>query len=441
MTEHERLKYGIRGGVMLERLFPAARGSWKVAGMLAKGLAAAVREFKQDRCALRASALTYYSLLSIVPVMAMAFGIAKGFGFEKLLEKELMIRFSGQEEVAMKMIEFSMKILGETKGGVMAAIGVLFLLWAVVKTLSHIEDAFNAIWVIERGRVLIRKFTDYLALFFTAPMLLIFSGSVTVFIKTHLQQMVAVSGVPVLFGTMASGFVKLLPYGTLWLLFTFLYLFIPNKKVDLKASFAGGVIAGTVYQVAQVVYISSQVGVSHYNAIYGSFAALPLFLIWLQASWLILLFGAEIAYVMGDSDMLGQKGGDLSSMSMRLKKLLSLRIVLVCVRRFARGVDPASDIGISTELKIPLKVVRMLLAWLVECRILSEVNTPDGPRYQPARDIESLSIMTVVKALEEKGQDTIAVSGTLEYEALEEAFDTFASAARLSPGERLIKDI
>ncbi|MBI9091247.1 MAG: YihY/virulence factor BrkB family protein [Desulfobacterium sp.] len=421
-------------------LFRAALNSWGKRAWSSVLIAA--KGFREDNCMLRASALTFYTLLSIVPVMAMAFGIAKGFGFEKVLEKELLTRLAGQEEAAHKIIDFSGKILAETKGGVMAAVGVILLAWAVVKLLGHMEEAFNAIWWVKESRTLIRKFSDYLALLFTAPLLLVFSGSFTVFVSTGLTRFFEAVGAPIFLETLVSLCLKILPFCTIWLLFFFLYVFIPNKKVEIKAALVGAVMAGSVYQLGQVIYISFQVGVSHYNAIYGSFAALPLFLFWLQASWILLLLGAEIAFAWESRRfIMDPKVGEYEDISIRTRKILSLRIALVCVQRFARGVAPLSDSDISTSLEIPLRVVRMLLMELVECNILSEVTTRSGSRFQPARDIDALTVMTVVKALEERGSGEVAVPGTMEFEALSDAVDAFAQVAARSHAERRLKDI
>ena len=406
---------------------------------------AAIRNFNDDKCTLQASALTFYSLLSIVPVMAMAFGVAKGFGFEKILQKELLAKLGGQEDVARRLIEFSGKLLSETKGGIMAVIGLIFLVWAVVKMFGRIEEAFNSIWWIKEGRPIIRKFTDYIALLFTAPLLVIFSGSTTVFITTRLNRMMAESDAVHFLQSIAAFLLKLLPYGTIWLLFTFLYVFIPNKKINIKSAFAGGIIAGTIYQTAQMLYIKFQVGVSHYNAIYGSFAALPLFLIWLQVSWTILLLGAEIAFIWENTDDLSRNKMwiDPYAVGIKLKKILCLRIVLLCVKRFAEGVSPASDTEIASELGLGIGMVRMLLSTLVDCEILSEVNYKKGNGFQPAKDIENLSIMSVINAFEDngKGDDNIQITGTMEFEALNEAIDSFRKTAEKLPGNRLLKNI
>ncbi len=401
----------------------------------------AVKGFRKDNCMLRASALTFYTLLSIVPVMAMAFGIAKGFGFEKVLRKEVLLQLAGHEEAAQRIIDFSATLLAETKGGVMAAVGVVFLAWAVVKMLGHMEDAFNAIWWIKQGRTLVRKFSDYLALLFVAPLLLILSGSTTVFIITRLKVFFDAAGGLVFLEPFVLFFVKLVPFFTIWLLFFFLYMFMPNKKVDVRAAAMGALIAGALYQTGQMIYFRFQVGVSHYNAIYGSFAALPLFLIWLQASWILLLVGAEIAFVWEGRRAVDEKEGAYEQMSMRTRKILCLRIALVCVQRFSRGVEAPSDSGIAQELELPLGVVRMLLDDLVECHILAEITTSSEYRFQPAMDLEFMTVMTVINALECQGDTAVEIPGTMEFEALSHAVDLYAGAVSSVHGDRRLKDI
>ncbi|MDY0375150.1 MAG: YhjD/YihY/BrkB family envelope integrity protein [Desulfobacterium sp.] len=404
-------------------------------------LVAAAKGFKRDNCMLRASALTLYTLLSIVPVMALAFGIAKGFGFEKILQREILARLAGQEEAALRIISFSETLLGDTKGGLMAALGVIFLIWAVVKMIGHMEDAFNAIWWIKKGRTLIQKFNDYLALFFVAPLLLIFSGSTTLFFATHVKKIFEEAGGGIVVEPFFLFFIKLVPFLTIWLLFFFLYMFIPNKKVDFRAALMGALIAGGVFQIGQMAYINFQVGVSHYNAIYGSFAALPLFLVWLQASWLLLLIGAEIAFAWEGRNGVDEKEGAYEGMSQRTRKILSLRIVLVCVQRFSKGEKAPSDGEITAEIEIPLGVVRMLLSDLVGCNILVEIMTDSGSRFQPAMDLELMTIMTVINALEEQGDAQIKIPGTMEFEALAHAVELFAGLALNSHGDRRLKDI
>lgn len=401
----------------------------------------AAGDFRRDQCALRASALCLHTLLAIVPVMAMAFGIAKGFGFREYLEHEVMVLFAGQEEIAARVLTFSNNLLEKTQGGVMALLGILLLLYSLVKLMAQIESTFNRIWWVADGRSLVRKITDYLAISLGAGLLVIFSGGVNIFVSTRLEQMLAAVGLP-LEGIISLGF-TVFPYLSTWILFILFYMIMPNKRVDVRAAGAGGVIAGTLFQLLQMAYLKFQVGVASYNAIYGSFAALPLFLIWLQASWTVLLFGAQIAFEWENTDFGLSRDMDVEALSSRSKKFFMLGIVRLCVGRFIRAESPATHRQLSRELELPPAAVRQLLETLVASRVLFEVN-PAGdtaPGYTPAMDVECMSIMDVLSAVENQGDEAAAGDGTPVSRALEDSLDAFEAAARTCLGERKIKDI
>ena len=402
----------------------------------------AIRGFDEDKCQLRASALTFYSLLSFVPVIAMAFGIAKGFGFEKLLEKELLERFPGQQEVLSQVIGFAHSMLENTKGGMIAGIGLLVLFWTIIKVLSHIERSFNDVWEIREARSFGRKFGDYLSIMLIAPLLFIVSSSITVFVKTQFElitEKVAVLGA---FSSFIFPIFSLSPYVVMWLLFTFLYIFMPNTKVDFKSGVLAGIVSGTVFQVTQLLYITFQVGVAKYNAIYGSFAALPLFLVWLQISWLIVLFGAEISFAHQNVDTY-EFESDCKRISADFKQLLSLQIAHLLVRTFAKGELPLTSSQISHALEIPIRLVRQILYELVESGILSEVRTDDEQifAYQPACDIHSFTVKFIIDALERYGTSDLPVAQTKELHILTKALKTFKDAREHSPENRLLIDI
>jgi membrane protein len=255
-----------------------------------------LRRFNLDKCELRASALTFYSLLSIVPVVAMAFAVAKGFGIEKMLGDQLMAKLEGQQEVAERIIGFAQSLLENTKGGAIAGVGIVVLFWTIIKVLGNIESSFNDIWGVKTPRAFGRKLADYLSVMLICPVLIILAGSITVLLTTRLASMLEQLSFLGYLANVLIALLKLLPYGVIWLVFTFIYVFMPNTKVELKSALWGGILAGTVYQLVQLAYIKFQIGVSNYGAIYGSFAALPLFLAWLQLSWLIVLLGAEASF-------------------------------------------------------------------------------------------------------------------------------------------------
>lgn len=402
----------------------------------------ATRGFGQDQCPLRASALTFYSILSIVPVVAMAFGIAKGFGFQEMLENQLMEKFSGQEDVMIRVVDFAHSLLENTKGGMIVGIGIIVLLWTVIKLLAHIEGSFNDIWEVKKSRSYGRKFSDYLSIMLISPLLIIMSSSATVFITTKIALITEKVALIGMFSPMIFFMLKLIPYCLVWILFIFTYILMPNTKVNFSAGFIGGIIAGTIFQAAQLAYILFQVGVAKYNAIYGSFAALPLFLIWMQLSWLIVLFGAEISFSYQYVDTY-EFEPDLRQISPAFKRLLTLQVANRVISTFSKGKMPLTASNLSQALEIPIRLVQQLLDELVESEIFSitEIKENEKLAYQPARDINIITVKSIIEALEQKGVDNIPVAQTPELQSLSEVLSTFSDEIEKSPANLLLKDI
>jgi membrane protein len=402
----------------------------------------AVRGFDEDRCQLRASALTFYSLLSIVPVIAILFGIAKGFGFQKVLEKDLLEKFSAQQAVLIQVMDFAKSLLETTQGGLIAGIGLVILFWTVIKVLGSIERSFNNVWGVKTPRPWSRKFTDYISVLLIAPILFLLSSSIMVFITsqvTFITEKFALLGV---FSSLIFFLLELLPYCIVWILFTFIYIFMPNTKVRFASGLVAGIVAGSIYQLVQWGYITFQVGVAKYNAIYGSFAALPLFLVWLQVSWLVVLFGAEISFSHQNVDTY-EFEPDCLRVSMSFKKLLSLLIAHMLVKNFSEGKPPLTATMITHALEVPIRLVRQVLFELTESGIVSAVVTEDGenPAYQPGRDSDSLTIQYVIDALEKRGVDSIPTAQTDELKVLSESLQTFNDSIMSSPANKLLKSI
>ena len=285
-------------------------------------LSLCLSEFYQDKCPERASALTYYTLLSIVPVIGLVFGIAKGFGLEKIIQNQILQfaqRGGWQEGVVDRMLSFSSSLLEQTKGGLIAGVGVVFLFWTLISILGNIEGSFNDIWEVRRSRTYMRKFTDYLAIAVFTPILVIISSSFTVVAASEAKLVVQKIALLGAISSVIFFLLNLLPYVSIWFLLTLNYMVLPNTRVPLRAGITAGIVAGTVYQIVQWIYIKFQIGVASYGAIYGSFAALPLFLVWLQISWMIVLFGAEIAFAHEHAETFGFHP-DHSRISMSSKK-------------------------------------------------------------------------------------------------------------------------
>jgi membrane protein len=401
-----------------------------------------IRGVAKDRISLQASALTFFSVLSIVPVLAMAFGIAKGFGFEKGLEKMLLNALEGQQQVALRVMEFARGLLANVKGGLVAGTGLLILFYTAIKILSHIEKAFNDIWGIKKGRSVGRQVTDYLSVLLIGTVLFIMSSSVTVLITGGITLVLKKVAFLQFLTPGISMVLQLLPIVALWVLFSFVYMFMPNTKVNLKSGVLAGIIGGTMYYVFQWGYISLQIGIARQNAIYGSFAALPLFFTWLQISWIIVLFGAEISFAHQNVEMF-EFEEECLGVSYTFKRLLSLRVAQLVIMRFTQGEKAWGNEQISRELEIPIRLVNQILYELVTSGILSEVRVEQEKSiaYEPARDPDTLTIKSVVEALERRGSDNIPVAQSQELDRLIESLKEFADLMDKSMKNRLLKDM
>jgi membrane protein len=399
-------------------------------------------KFIDDRCPLRASSLTFFSLLAIVPVLAMAFAIAKGFGLQNKLEQLVFEQLAGQEEVITRLVEFSRNLLENTSGGIIAGVGAAFLFWAVISILGSAEESFNHIWEIERSRPISRKLTDYLAIMLISPLLLIMSSSATVLVITQINQLLEAFGFLGVLSPLFTVLLQIIPYALIWLLFTFVYLFLPNTRVRFSSGILGGIVAGTAFVLVQWAYIYFQIGVAHYNAIYGSFAALPLFLIWMQLSWYIVLFGVELSYA-HQNEKSFEFGPDIGRISLSFRRLLSLMIMHIVVKNFSEGNPPLKGRQISWQLEIPIRLTQDLLTELTAAALLTSIPTEEYKQnaYQPARSINGISIWSVLEALQNKGCFSLPVARNDSYRSLSHALTAFAEAIEKSPENRLLKDI
>lgn len=405
----------------------------------------AIKGYQEDKCKFRASALTFFTLLSIVPILALLFGIAKGFGVEQMIADLILEKVQQQpqfEEIAKKTIAFSTNLLERTKGGVVAGIGIAILFLTVIRVLGNIENAFNFIWGIKKPRSLQRKFADYLSVMLVCPLLLVLSSSANIYVVGKVESITAqlqfMAGVRpyILFG------LRFLPYVSLWLVFSFIFCFMPNTKVRLSSAVLAGIVAGTLFQLTQIVYIKFQVGVTRYNEIYGSFAALPLFLIWLQLSWFIVLFGAEVSFAHQNIETFEMEPDCLNA-SKGFRKKIGILITSLIAKNFDQGLPAITAAEINKQLDLPIRLVRELLFELTSAGILAETVVDDGgdPGYQPAKPIDKLTMVDVVTAIETKGLSQLDFARSEKIEKISKGFDQMQKQAKDHPANILVKDI
>ncbi len=405
----------------------------------------ASRGFMRDGGQKTASVLTYYSLLNVVPVVAVAFAIAKGFGLEKLIEKQILQmadQANWQADITTQILSFSHKLLEQAKGGLIAGVGVALLFWTVISILGKIEESLNDIWEVKKSRTLVRKFSDYIAMMVFAPVLLIISSSATVLVASQVKVIVNKIALLGVFSKIIFLLLNLLPYVSIWVLLTMLYLIMPNTKIPIRSAILGGIAAGTITQIVQWIYIKFQIGAASYGAIYGSFAALPLFLAMLQMSWMIVLFGAEIAYANEHYETFGFYP-DYSRMSVSSKKLLMLRVFHLLTKKFSLGEKPLSVSQIAHTLEIPVRLVRQLLHELSEVGLVVETSKgiTGEVAYQPGRSIENITVKLALDEYEKYGITKIPDYQSDEAEKILKYLKDISKTIEKSPGNVRLKEI
>lgn len=365
---------------------------------VARRIVLTVRAFFRERMQYRASALTYITLLSVVPLLSVVVAIAKGFGLNTLIEQEIKEAFASQPEVVDTLIGFVNSYLSHTQGGVFLGFGLLLLLWTLISLTGSIETTFNQIWQVKRERSTFRKITEYTAVFFLLPVLLVITAGISIFMTSFIETLPDV----LLLRPALLTALEVTPYLVMCLLFTAMYTFMPNTKVRLKSALVAAIPSGIAIQGLQYFYIHSQMWLSSYNAIYGSFAALPLFMLWCQISWYICLFGATLSYVDQNIDNF-YYGRNYTRISRRFHDFLCLTLAAAVCRRFSEVRQSAYTAEeLAKEKRMPIRMVTDILYELCKAGILMEVANDekgDQPVFVPARDVKLITVESLLGIL------------------------------------------
>lgn len=402
---------------------------------IVKAFILAIRNINGTQLFTRASALTYSTLLSIVPLLAVLFAIARGFGFQNIVKSQLFVYFQGQEELLNKATAFIDSSIEYAQGGVFLGIGVILLLYTVINLLSNIEDNFNTIWQIKKGRTYFRMFTDYLALIIIAPVFLICNAGITIILNTTAEQQY-------LLGLVITPFMKIIPFLITTLLFTILNIYIPNTKVKFTSALLGGIFTGICFQVFQMLYINGQIWISKYNAIYGSFAALPLLLLWLQLTWFFVLFGVQLTFAYQNVNKFSFEH-ETSNISRRYRDFVILIIMVLIVKRFEKGDKPYTADELSEHYKIPTRLTGDTLFYLQQTGLIVETPTEDAlvPAYIPAIDINHITVSYLFEKIELYGSEDFMIDVNTEFREEWETILNIKDLNKKEKGSVLLTDL
>lgn len=355
----------------------------------------ALENYNRTKSNLWASSLSYYSLLSIVPFLAIAFSIAKGMGADALIKEEILRNSPLQPEALEKLLSFSDKLMDSAKGGVIAGAGLLFLGWSILKIFSLIEKSFNEIWGISTGRDFIRKFTDYFSIVLLFPIVMLLSNGVIVTLQAYLLEK----------GYVISSLLKFAPYILMIFFFTFIYLVIPNTKVKIGNAFIAGVFTALLYNLIQYLLLRSQVFLLNYNKIYGSFAVVPVFIIWQKTIWFIILLGAHLSFILQNSYKFGYTIGE-SKTSIKSKREALFAMVYLLVQNYQCEDNALTIEELGHKISISMGEVGTLIEVLLEVGIILEVSTPSEERlFKINKNINTFTVGEFIDIIETYGHN------------------------------------
>ncbi|MBQ9705103.1 MAG: YihY/virulence factor BrkB family protein [Paludibacteraceae bacterium] len=393
---------------------------WKrFAYLTLRSIILTVKGFLNHNINIRANALTYSMMFATVPILALVLAIAKGFGFEQVIEEKLYESFLGQMNVVPTIMGFVERYLETAQGGAFIGVGLLVLLWSVWSFFNNIETSFNTIWQVKRSRSYVRQLTTYVAVLLLVPILMVVSSGVSIFLNTATASIEFFEAM----APLKEFFLRLLPFLTCWLIFSWMYWAIPNTKVGAWAAFIPGIVVGTLFQLLQMLTVYLVAFLSRTSIVYGVFAAIPLLLTWLQLSCLFILSGAELSFAIQNNEDFDYDH-DLQHMSRRYKDYVTLYLTWLIVCRFRDGKEPQTAHEMAKENRLPARLVNQLLGRLSEIGIVRESYTEgkEDRTYVPGHDISTLTVNEVADCIDRQGTELFLQHPTPEQERFWQQF-------------------
>jgi membrane protein len=397
-----------------------------------------ISSFGRNQLVVRSAGLTYYTLMAIVPLAAVVFGVAKGFGFEDRIIAGLYEVLPRYRPMIDQVTNFAHNMIAQTKGGVIATVGFLVLFWSVIQVFMNVEDSFNYIWEVRRNRGIARKISDYIAILILAPIVLVFFSWTGDQVELTLDGLVRGTFLMPLLEFLS----RFIPFVSAWLVFTLIYVVMPNTKVHFMAALKAGVLAGTLFVAVQLFYSYGQGALSRYNEVYGTFAALPLFLIWLNICWMIIMFGAELTF--GYQNVKNyQYERAAENVSYDYRRKILLLVMHRIAYAFTKGEKEMDSDQMAGELNVPVRIIRDALFELERSGLILSVEDEKNKtvRYFPARDVTDLRVYDVIAAVDAHGLATLDMKERDELRSVNRVMERLDHLIRTSADNVRLGDI
>lgn len=367
-----------------------------------------IRGFTSKNLNDKAKSITYSLIFAIVPILAMIVAVAKGFGVADVIEQQLNNSFLGETNLVPTIMAMVERYLETAQGGLFIGIGILILLWAVYSFFQSVETAFNRIWNVQKSRSVLRQFTTYIAIVVLIPVLIVCSAGINLFVHSAVEEI---------------GGVQFMQFVICWLLFTWMYIAIPNTKVHFVSALIPGIIMGSLFQLLQMLSVYLIALLSRTSIVYGAFASIPILMTWLQYTSLLILIGAEMSYAIQNNEEFEYEH-DLNRMSRRYKDFIMLYLLSTIIKRFEADEAPLTAHELAIRDHLPIRLVNRLLARMVETGILREVYTEDNEErtFQPALDTHKISVGMVINRIDAQGSEQFLQKPTPEMQEFWERY-------------------
>ena len=351
------------------------------------------RGFKNQALVVRANSLSFALLFAFIPMLAMIYAIARGFGFEEMVSEQLAGSFLAEANVAPVLLEWVERYLETARGGLFVGIGLVVLIWAVYAFFNMLENSFNSIWNVKKTRSFARRMTNYVMTLLLVPILVVVTSGISIFLNSTEILASVLSAIEPLRKFM----LRFIPFVATSAVFTWIFMAIPSTQVKFSSAIIPGVLMGFLYQVVQALSMFLVVLFTRMSIVYGAFSAIPLVLIWLHITCWLLLIGAELAFAIQNNELFAYER-DLETISRRYRDYVMLYLLSVIIRRFEQGEQPETAHEMATANQLPIRLVQQLLSRLEETNIVRRVlsEQEEDPAFVPAMDIHQITVEKVL---------------------------------------------
>ena len=351
------------------------------------------RGFKNQALVVRANSLSFSLLFAFIPMLALIYAIAKGFGFEEMVSQQLAGSFLAEANVAPVLLEWVERYLETARGGLFVGIGLVVLIWAVYAFFNMLENSFNSIWNVKKTRSFARRMTNYVMTLLLVPILVVVTSGISIFLNSTEILASVLSAIEPLRKFM----LRFIPFVATSAVFTWIFTAIPSTQVKFSSAIIPGVLMGFLYQVVQALSMFLVVLFTRMSIVYGAFSAIPLVLIWLHITCWLLLIGAELAFAIQNNELFAYER-DLETISRRYKDYVMLYLLSVIIRRFEQGEQPETAHEMATANQLPIRLVQQLLSRLEETNIVRRVlsEQEEDPAFVPAMDTHQITVEKVL---------------------------------------------